>query len=71
MTGQVSARDCYSYQFCEILPWSITREDDNPPQGLGEPAWAFFVAAHLGATVYTAVAGVIAVQKGVEVLQLL
>jgi hypothetical protein len=46
-------------------------EEDNPTQGLGEPACAFFVAAQLGAAVLPAVSGVIAVWKGVEVLQLL
>jgi fucose permease len=36
-----------------------------------KPASAFFVVVQFGAAVYPAVAGVIAVQKGAEVLQLL
>jgi hypothetical protein len=71
MTGQVSARDCYYHQSCDIHPWAVLCEEDNPTQGPGEPACAFFAVAQLSAAVFPAVKGVIAARKGIEVPQLL
>jgi hypothetical protein len=41
MSGQVSARDCYYHQSCDILPWAVLCEADNPTQGPRKPLALF------------------------------